>query len=251
MLKRRIFLHVSVTLMSLVLVAGCASTNSTGNGDPHENLNRKFYAFNDSLDKAVLEPVAKKYAAITPSPIRDGVTNVFDNISSVNTIANDLLQGKIVQFAQDTGRFVVNSSVGLGGIFDPASKIGLTRHDEDLGQTFGSWGAGEGAYLTLPFLGPSSYRDAASPAMGMLLSPLTYLAPFISVPVAAVNAINTRANLLSASRIRDQAALDPYTFVREAWRQQREFLIHDGNPPGDDFDEYIEGEGNAAILRIY
>lgn len=251
MLDMRTALRVSVTCVSLILLAGCASTESTDSSDPHENLNRKFYAFNDTLDKKILEPVAKKYVDVTPAPVRDGITNFFDNVGSIDTIANDLLQGKAVQFFQDTSRFVVNSTVGIGGLFDPATSMGLEQHEEDFGQTFGVWGAGEGAYLTLPFLGPSSYRDIGAPVMGMLLNPFTYLAPVISIPVGAVIAVNSRANLLDATRIRDQAALDPYTFVREAWRQQREFLIHDGNPPGDGFEEYIEGEGDAAILRVY
>ena len=238
-------------LFSLLILTGCSSTATTDSGDPHESINRKFYAFNDSIDKNFLEPVAKGYVDITPDPVRESVTNFFDNVSYLNTIANDLLQGKVGTFFQDTGRFVVNSTVGLGGLFDPATSMGLVQHNEDLGQTFGTWGAGEGAYLTLPLMGPSSYRDLPSPVMGLLLNPFTYLAPVISIPVGAVNAVNTRANLLDASRIRDQAALDPYTFVREAWRQQREYEIYDGNPPGDGFEEYIEGEGDAALLRVY
>lgn len=247
----RAWSHVLVAALSLVLLSGCSSTATTDAGDPHEAVNRKFYAFNDTLDKNILEPVAKKYASVTPDPVRESVTNFFDNVSYLNTIANDLLQGKLSDFVSDSGRFVVNSTIGIGGLFDPATDLGLNQHDEDLGQTFGVWGAGEGAYLTLPFLGPSSYRDVSSPVMGMLLNPLTYLAAVVTVPVGVVNAVNTRANLLDASRIRDQAALDPYTFVREAWRQQREYQIYDGNPPGDGFEEYIEGEGDAAILRVY
>ena len=244
-------LSILAATLSLLVISGCASTSSTGNGDPHESLNRKFYNFNDTLDKNILEPVAKKYAAIAPDPVRNGVTNFFDNVTYLNTIANDLLQGKAERFFKDTGRFVVNSTVGIGGLFDPATSMGLPQNEEDLGQTFGTWGAGEGAYLTLPFLGPSSYRDLGSPVMAIFLNPLTYLSAVVTIPVGAVNAINARANLLDASRIRDQAALDPYTFVREAWRQQREYEIYDGNPPGDGFEEYIEGEGDAAILRVY
>ncbi len=243
--------HIVAALMSLLLLNGCASTSTTDNGDPHESLNRKFYNFNDTIDKNVLEPVAKKYADVTPDPIREGVTNFFDNVGYLNTIANDLLQGKVGQFFQDSGRFVVNSTIGIGGLFDPASSMGMKQNNEDLGQTFGVWGANEGAYLTLPLLGPSSYRDLPSPVMGIFLNPMTYLATVVTLPVAAVGAVNSRANLLDASRIRDQAALDPYTFVREAWRQQREYEIYDGNPPGDGFEEYIEGEGDAAILRVY
>jgi phospholipid-binding lipoprotein MlaA len=239
-------------MFAALVLAGCASTPTADNaGDPHEALNRKFYAFNDTLDKAFVEPVAKSYAQYTPDPIRNGVTNFFDNVSYLNVIGNDLLQGKLARVAQDSGRFVVNSTIGIGGLFDPATSMGLTQHNEDLGQTFGTWGAKEGAYLMLPLLGPSSYRDLGSPLMGMLLNPLTYLSAIVTIPVGVANAVNTRANLLDATRIRDQAALDPYTFVREAWRQQREYEIYDGNPPGDGFEEFIEGEGDAAVLRVY
>ena len=129
--------------------------------------------------------------------------------------------------------------------------MGLKRKSEDLGQTFGKWGAKEGAYLMLPLLGPSSVRDATSPVMSLLLNPLTYITSVVTIPAGVVSAVNTRANLLDASRIRDQAALDPYTFVREAWRQQREYDIYDGNPPGDGYDEYIEDQGHGAVLRVY
>tara|TARA_Y100001934_G_C12221983_1_gene711175 strand:- start:172 stop:927 length:756 start_codon:yes stop_codon:yes gene_type:complete len=251
MIQIRSWLPLSAVLLSLAFLSGCVSTVTSDNGDPHESTNRKFYAFNDSLDKNLLEPVAKTYVDVTPDPVRDGVTNFFDNVSYLNTIANDLLQGKVGRFFQDSGRFVVNSTIGLGGLFDPATGMGLPQQNEDLGQTFGTWGAGEGAYLMLPLMGPSSYRDIGSPVMGILLNPLTYLTPVVTIPAGFVNAVNSRANLLDATRIRDQAALDPYTFVREAWRQQREFEIYDGNPPGDGFEEYVEGEGDAAILRVY
>lgn len=244
-------LRALAACLALLVLAGCASTDSADAGDPHESLNRKFYAFNDTIDRNVLQPVARTYADYTPDPVRDGVTNFFDNVSYLNTIANDLLQGKFGDFLSDSGRFVVNSTVGIGGLFDPATSMGLEQHNEDLGQTFGVWGAEEGAYLMLPFMGPSSYRDVGSPVMAIFLNPLTYLSAVVTIPVNVVNAVNARANLLDATRIRDQAALDPYTFVREAWRQQREYEIYDGNPPGDGFEEYIEGEGDAAILRVY
>ena len=233
------------------LVTGCASTPNGDPGDPYEATNRKIYNFNDSIDRNVLQPVARGYVNVTPKPVRNGVTNFFGNVGYLDTIANDLLQGKPTQFLKDSGRFIVNSTIGLGGLFDPAKEMGLSAHQEDLGQTFGVWGAGEGAYLTIPLFGPSSFRDAPGFASAMLLNPLTYLNAVVTIPLTVVNAINTRANLLEATNIRDQAALDPYTFVREAYRQQREFKIYDGNPPGDDFDDYLEGEGDAAILKIY
>jgi len=238
-------------LAALCFLGGCASTPNGDPGDPYEATNRKIYNFNDSIDRNVLQPVARGYVNVTPKPVRNGVTNFFDNVGSLNIIMNDLLQGKAGQFFSDSGRFVVNSTLGLGGLFDPAKKMGLEAHDEDLGQTFGVWGAGEGAYLNIPLAGPSSFRDAPGFVSAMLLNPLTYLNPIITVPLNVVNAVNLRANLLEASNIRDQAALDPYTFVREAYRQQREFKIYDGNPPGDEFDDYLEGEGDSAILKIY
>jgi len=253
-MKRKI---IPVSLMGLIMVGtlGCSSNVSKNNNDPAENLNRKFYAINDTLDKKFVEPVAKVYVNIAPDPVRDGVTNFFDNLTYLNTISNDLLQGKLSFFAKDSARFVINSTLGLGGFFDPASKMGFEDRDEDLGQTLAVWGAGEGSYIMLPFLGPSSTRDVSSPLMGMATNPMTYLASIVTIPVGIVNAINNRANLLDATRMRDQAAIDPYTFVREAWRQQRTYDIHDGNPPEsekDDFDELLNIESEATgILKVY
>lgn len=242
---------IAALVVLLGLVSGCASTPNGDPGDPYENTNRKIYNFNDSLDRKIMQPIARGYVNVTSKPMRSGVTNFFDNVGSLNVMANDLLQGKGVQFLSDTGRFVVNSTIGLGGLFDPAKKMGLRAHNEDLGQTFGVWGAGEGAYLNIPLAGPSSFRNAPGIVSAMLLNPLTYLNPVVNIPLAVVSAVNTRANLLDATNIRDQAALDPYTFVREAYRQQREYKIYDGNPPGDGFDDYLEGEGDSAILKIY
>ena len=243
--------RLAALIVVLGLVSGCASTSNGAPGDPYEAANRKIYGFNDAIDRNFMQPVARGYVNVTPKPVRSGVTNFFDNVGYLNVITNDLLQGKGTQFLSDTGRFLVNSTIGLGGVFDPAKEMGLRANDEDLGQTFGVWGAGEGAYLNIPLAGPSSFRDAPGFVAATLLNPLTYLNPIVNIPLGAVNAINARANLLEATNIRDQAALDPYTFVREAYRQQREFKIYDGNPPGDGFDEYLEGEGDSAILKIY
>jgi phospholipid-binding lipoprotein MlaA len=251
MLKNHIQLKCLLSTLCIALFTGCASTSKTSNNDPHESMNRKIYSFNDTLDKKFIEPIAEKYVAVTPAVVRKGVTNFFDNASYLNTITNDILQGKPIDFFKDTGRFVVNSTLGIGGLFDPATSLGMPLRKEDLGQTLGKWGADEGAYLTLPFMGPSSYRDVSAPVMSIFTNPLTYLAAVVTVPAGVVRAINSRANLLEASRLRDQAALDPYAFVREAWRQQREYSLYDGNPPGDGFDDFIDGEGDAAILRIY
>ncbi len=242
-----------------VLSTGCASTDGVKPDptDPWERPNRAFYNFNDAIDRNFFTPVAKGYVKVAPQPVRTGVTKFFDNVGYINVIANDLLQAKFGDFASDTGRFVVNSTVGIGGLFDPATGLGMPAHDEDLGQTLGKWGAGEGRYMVLPLMGPSSIRDVPGVGSSLLLNPLTYLNAVVTIPLGALNAINVRANLLEASNIRDQAALDPYTFVREAYRQQREFKIYDGNPPTDSIDDYIDSEDaeaasdDAAVLKVY
>lgn len=213
--------------------------------DPLEGINRPIYKFNDSLDKYLMKPLAEGYVAITPTPVRNRVTNFFDNLTYINVIVNDILQGKFHQAIDDTARMFINSTVGIGGLFDPASTAGLKKNDEDLGQTFGVWGAGEGAYLTLPLYGPSSTRDAPDLATSAALNPLTYFAFAIAAPVTAVNLVNKRANLLDATRFRDEAALDPYAFTREAYRQHRISLIYDGNPPAEDFDDFFEEDEPA------
>lgn len=228
------------TLLLAILVSACTTTPTKGPNDPWETQNRKFYNFNDSLDRKFFTPVAKGYVAITPKPVRAGVTNVFENVGYLNVIANDLLQGKLATFASDCGRFIVNSSIGLGGLFDPATSLGMPAHEEDFGQTLGKWGAGEGRYLVLPLMGPNSFRDLPDIATAMALNPLTYLNAVVTVPLGILNLINVRANLLEATNIRDQAALDPYTFVREAYRQMREYKIYDGNPPSESIDDYLD-----------
>jgi phospholipid-binding lipoprotein MlaA len=244
-----------LALIVAVLGAGCASNTPKSAAadptDPLEGMNRNFYNFNDTLDRKFFEPIARGYVKVTPTPVRSGVTKFFGNVNYLNIIVNDLLQGKPEQFASDTGRFLVNSTIGVGGLFDPATSMGMPQHDEDTGQTLGTWGANEGAYLVLPLMGPNSVRDLPDSATSILLNPLTYLNAVVTLPLGVLNAVNTRANLLEASSIRDQAALDPYTFVREAYRQQREYKIYDGNPPGDGFEDYVEGDADAAILKIY
>lgn len=242
-----------------VITSGCASTEVTKPDptDPWERPNRAFYNFNDTLDRNFFTPVAKGYVKVAPQPVRSGVTKFFDNVGYINVIANDLLQAKFGDFASDTGRFVVNSTVGVGGLFDPATSLGMPVHDEDLGQTLGTWGAGEGRYMVLPLFGPNSFRDLPNVGSSLALNPLTYLNAVVTVPLGVLNVINVRANLLEASNIRDQAALDPYTFVREAYRQQREFKIYDGNPPTDDMDDYLDiddaeaASDDASVLRVY
>lgn len=205
------------------------------NNDPYERLNKKVFSFNDGLDRHLLKPVAKGYSAVTPSPVGRGVTNFFNNLGEPRVIINDILQGKIKQAASDTLRFLINTTVGIGGLFDVAKHAKLKRHKEDFGQTLAVWGVKRSSYFVIPILGPSSVRDT----VGELVDFFTY--PLVYIPDAAVGSglyvlqlVNRRANLLNASDILDQAAGEyRYEFVREAYRQQRKNEIYDGEPPLD------------------
>ena len=213
------------------MLAGCAT--SGGNpADPLEPLNRVVFSFNDTADKAVIKPVARAYRAVLPGFVRTGVANFFSNLEDVWISVNDVLQGKFQQGVDDFGRVLFNSTFGIAGIFDFASELGFQKHNEDFGQTLGSWGVGSGAYLVLPILGPSTIRDG----FGLLLDTRADLVFYIDgVPVHnslyGTRAIANRANLLDASSVIEQAALDKYAFVREAWLQRRRNLVYDGDPP--------------------
>ena len=241
---------LATQLCLLVLISfmyGCATTgtadNTAATPDPFENANRSFYKLDDSLDRAILKPVAEKYADITPRPIRTGVTNFFDNLYYLNVILNTFLQGKMKQGVSDTARFVFNSTMGIGGLMDVATGMGFPKHEEDLGQTLAVWGFNSGAYLYLPLIkGPSTVRDTPDLATSTLLNPLTYVSSIVLWPVTALNVINKRANLLDDTSIRDEAAVDPYSFTREAYLQRREYLIHDGNLPTSGYEDIFNDE---------
>jgi phospholipid-binding lipoprotein MlaA len=223
----------------LLLAAGCASApGRTEADDPWQGVNRKVYKFNDALDRAALKPVAKGYRAITPGWFRSGVSNFFANLSYPTTIVNEFLQGKAGLGVKDTGRFLLNTTLGIGGLFDVATPVGLQANDEDFGQTLAVWGVGSGPYLMLPFLGPSSLRDAPSRAFDYFTSPLTY----VEIPwetewgMRGLDLIHSRAELLPLDATL-QRTFDPYVFIRDAWVQQREFAIYDGNPPPETLED--------------
>lgn len=216
-------------LLALLALGGCATGSNPK--DPLEPFNRKMFAFNDSVDRAVLKPVAKGYQAAVPLPVRGGLDNFLNNLRDVPSAANSLLQGKIKEAAQDTGRFLVNTSIGILGFFDVASRIGLPRHSEDFGQTMGYWGVGPGPYLVLPLLGPSSVRDTGGLAVDLITSPSAALLneePQIEAWLTALRIVSARAALLDTEKLLDEAAIDRYSFVREAYLQRRENLINDG-----------------------
>ncbi len=199
--------------------------------DPWESMNRAVFRFNDTLDRWALKPVAKGYRAVTPDVVENGVHNVFRNLGEVRNLTNNVLQLKMHDAGVDTARFFFNTTFGVLGFFDIATKMGLQRNDEDFGQTLGAWGVKSGPYLVLPLLGPSTVRDTASLYPENFTSPYRYIN---DVPVRnsmfALNVVDTRANLLTAERL---IAGDKYRFVRNAFLQNREFKVLDGNVVDD------------------
>lgn len=230
-----------VTLaLALLLVAGCAQRPPHKEAaDPLEPINRAIYKFNDKVDEVVLKPVAEGYRRVTPGTVQTGVHNFFQNLEEPIVIVNGALQGKFQQAASDSARFFFNTTFGVLGLFDVASHMGHPKHREDFGQTFGVWGFGEGWYLVLPFLGPSTVRDASGRLVDNQMDLVTQHDEVRERNAAvALRLIDTRVQLLDATRVRDAAALDPYLYTREAFRQHRWNRIHDGNPPLPDFDDY-------------
>jgi phospholipid-binding lipoprotein MlaA len=190
------------------------------------------YAFNDGLDTAIIKPVATGYDAVLPTPVKTGVTNFFGNIEDVFIGVNNLLQGKIPAAASDFGRFLINSTVGILGLIDWASDAGLEKHDEDFGQTFGRWGVGNGAYVVIPVFGPRTARDTVGLVLDVATDPVAQHRPKRTRDIAVVlRLVNDRANLLAADKVVEEAALDKYSYIRDAYLQRRRNLIHDGNPP--------------------
>ena len=218
-------------------LGGCATGPDADPRDPLEPLNRAVYKFNDVVDEAVAKPVATAYRDVLPVGVRDRVRNFFSNIGDVFIGANNLLQGKFAEALDDFGRVAFNSTLGLFGIHDVASEMGIEKHNEDFGQTFGRWGAGPGPYLVLPIFGSSNLRDGVGLAADMLTDPLSEVRPIdLRNSAIATRAVQTRADLLGASRVLAQAALDRYVFQRDAYLQRRRSLVYDGRPPREKFE---------------
>lgn len=246
---RRLTAVLAVGLFALA-ASGCATTGAvddqpspnadmTTNGpegtyDPLQGVNRVVFKFNDKFDRFVAKPVAKGYRAITPRPVRRGVSNFFDNLYQPIVIVNETLQGKFKAAASDVGRFLTNSTIGVLGLFDVASKFGMEQHNEDFGQTLGVWGVKEGPYLVLPFFGPSNLRDGVGLVGDYATHPITYMDDQSTASkLTTGRIIDARYRLLEAGDILDEAAGDdPYVFVREAFLQRRRSLVSDGAAEG-------------------
>ena len=239
----KLFRSISLFFM-LAVLSGCATTHSAEENDPLQSYNRAMYQFNDAVDTVVLKPISKVYDAVTPDPISQAISNIFNNLADVTVVLNDLLQFKFAQAGSDLHRLLLNSTVGVGGIFDVAGLAGLEKHNEDFGQTLGHWGVGSGPYIVLPLFGPSSLRDV----VGLGIDSLIDLPAKINhVPTRnqtlAVRVVDQRSGLSKAEKVLEAAALDEYSYVRNGYLQRRQSLVFDGNPPeeeDEDFDLFSE-----------
>ena len=244
----------ALTLLVLVC-AGCASvppgTKVAVNPDPWEAWNRKVFAFNEALDEAILKPVATAYVEALPPIVRRGICNFYANLADAWSAVNNLLQGKPVEAGQVAFRFGVNTVFGFGGVLDLASEMGIDRHYQDFGQTLGVWGMGPGAYLVWPLLGPSTERDSLALPLNYAASPMYLFNLNLAgqVGVWSLNLVNTRGELLGASRMLDDIALDKYIFVRDAYLQRRRGSIandDEASPPPEDPDANPDAAPPAA-----
>jgi phospholipid-binding lipoprotein MlaA len=233
-----------VLLMAGMMLAGCASLPDSASGsakadprDPWERFNRTTFKVNDALDRAILRPTARAYVKVMPKVIRTGVSNVFENLETVTTLINDTLQGKIRAAGQDTARLLLNSTLGLGGLLDPATDAGVDKNDEDFGQTLGKWGVKSGPYLMVPLFGPSTLRDLPARGVDTFTDPSHYLEDDSTrYTITAVEVIDLRAGLLSLDDQLNQS-FDRYAFVRNAWLQRREYKVRDGDVEDEPLDE--------------
>jgi phospholipid-binding lipoprotein MlaA len=229
-LKER-FLPIALSMVALLDVSACVSlapNTPRSPQDPWESFNRGVYKFNDKLDRAVAKPVAREYVKVVPHPIRTGVTNFFSNLETPSVMINDALQGKFLAAGNDLERFVLNTTIGVAGILDPATSAGLTRNNEDFGQTLGKWGIHPGPFLELPLLGPSDLRDAPGRFVDSYLNPRQFIKNYyIKYGLYVPDYVDRRAALLPLDATIRQA-YDPYAFVRDAYLARRAYLVSDG-----------------------
>jgi phospholipid-binding lipoprotein MlaA len=229
-----------LTTLVPVLLTGCAPTSELLNDDPDplEGYNRAMFAVNDAVDKALFKPVAEVYQKALPDPVIASVGHFFSNLNDVVVVVNDVLQFKFHQAAKDSSRLVFNTTFGILGLFDVATRMELPKNREDFGQTLGYWGFSEGYYIVLPFLGPSTVRDTFGLVGDFTVNPINWATDSSTVEWSlwGLNLINRRAGLLQIERAFADAQIDPYSFQRSAYLQQRRNLVYDGQPPPPDFD---------------
>jgi len=223
-----------LAVWALLALGGCATAPGGNPKDPFEGFNRSVFSFNETVDNAVLKPVATGYQKVVPQIVRTSVDNFFANLGDAWSAVNLVLQAKPVPALEMGMRFVFNSTLGLGGLFDIAGDAGMERRNEDFGQTLGRWGVGSGPYLVLPILGPSTVRDTAALAADFQAAPAAWFQERRDqVGVTALQVISTRARLLSATRTIDDIALDKYLLIRDGFLVRRRNQVYDGNPPDE------------------
>ena len=224
----RMFLRAASLVAIMSFFTGCATQHSTSPQDPYEGFNRTVFSFNQTVDSNVLKPVAQAYQKVTPTPLQTGIGNFFGNLGDLWSCANNLMQGKAAEGAEDFSRVMINSFIGVFGIFDVATEAGIPKHNEDFGQTLGRWGVGSGPYLVLPFIGPSTVRDTVALPADYLADPWGYVYPVHTRNAGyAVRIVHRRASLLDGEKLVDGAALDRYQFMRDAYLQRRKNLVND------------------------
>jgi phospholipid-binding lipoprotein MlaA len=251
-------LPLIIRILAVLALTGCATTaiEEAEQDDPWQGWNKGTQSFNDGFDKHILKPVAKGYLDVTNKPVDDGITNFFSNINDIGVTINDILQFKLLQGGMDISRFLINSTAGVAGVFDWASKIDLPKHNEDFGQTLGFWGIPSGPYLVLPFFGPSTPRDTVGLIGDALMDPITYVSIFggfagtaASAGTSALDVTDYRAGLMTSEKVVNEATnSDRYQFLKSSYLQHREYLIYDGNPPdqGDPLDSDESGGSDTG-----
>jgi phospholipid-binding lipoprotein MlaA len=236
----------ALALLVAGLASGCATGPDRKPGDPLEPMNRQIFRFNDALDRTIAQPIAKGYQKVTPQPLRQAISNFFSNLGDLGNAANNLLQLNITDATEDVMRFAFNSTFGLGGLIDWATPAGLPKHHEDFGLTLGHWGVPSGPYLVLPLFGPSSFRDSLGFAVDFRFNLMTYLEPGVRNPMWIAQFISARSDLLGASDLLEAAALDKYSFVRDAFTQQRASLLRGTNAKPAPLPNYGDPGASAA-----
>jgi len=238
-----------LALAATGLISGCATGPDRKPGDPLEPMNRAIFSFNDGVDRYIAVPAAKGYQKVTPQPLRTAVSNFFSNLGDLTNAANALLQLKITDATEDIVRFAFNSTFGLGGLIDWATPAGLPKHHQDFGLTLGHWGIPSGPYLVLPLFGPSTVRDSMGLIVDVKFNPLNYMEPAVRNPLYVLQFVSVRSDLLGASSLLEQAALDKYSFVRDAYTQQRQSRLRgsgDNPAPLPNYDDHGDSGASAT-----
>ncbi len=253
--KKNILARSALLAAMMAVLSACATNKTSDSDDPWVGWNRGAQSFNDGLDSYVMKPVATGYEYVMPGFAHHAVTNFFSNLDDISVFTNDALQGKFEQSGSDTARFLVNSTVGIGGFIDIGTMIELPKHIEDFDQTLGHWGVSPGPYLVLPFFGPSSPRGFAGLLGDLALNPISYTGVYfgsgssmsyiVSGGLGGLKAIDTRANNLGLEKVISEGAIDRYEFFKDAYIARRNYLVHDGNVPEDDVLKYQEDKDKS------